>query len=406
MGNFEMSAETTAEQFIRAWLRFFFLLSLLVACFTCTMDPYLLVGTPRIPGFNARKPAADTQQALMKAYDVFRVKPKTLILGSSRAALGLDGLDPVWPQEHRPVYNLALPLAGPDVAYGYLIHALVGGCPISLVVLTTEFEYWIDFDNYAKDELARHISATSSGRGQKLPTRVVLHDFFMAIFSLTALEDGIKTLTAYLRNDPEDLVAGNWTDSWWAQAERFKSIPYSSFMRSDVGFVKFFSKKTLTSKPTVALRAIADLCRQRNIRLIVILSPSHAEESEMLDWLGYSAAIERWKRELVELTANYGAELWDFDDYNSFTMEPVPMSKRPMQWFFDPEHYSREMGHEILNRIFDGGDPVLGTRLSSLSIERHLRERRQHQHEFEQGHKLEIQTMRAIYESTARSGNW
>jgi len=57
-------------------------------------DPYLVLGAPRIVGLNARKPAVDTQQRLMKAYDVLRAAPNTVILGGSRVDLGAGRTKP------------------------------------------------------------------------------------------------------------------------------------------------------------------------------------------------------------------------------------------------------------------------------------------------------------------------
>lgn len=405
MVSFDRETDMSTEEgrFIKAWVLSFILLAVISAVFICMEDPYLLLGMPRVQGLNASKPAAATHLALMKAYDVFRFRPKTLILGSSRAALGLDDLDLAWPQEHRPIYNLALPAAGSDVAYRYLVHSLSRNSSVSLVVLSVEFEYWIEFVNRGEDELTSHISIESDGRRSANPRQIMLRDFFMATFSLAALHDSFATLTAYVRNDPEDLNAGNWTGAWWVESERFRLVPYYAFARGDLDFLRFFLTKPFTPRPTAAVRAIAELCQERNIHLIVVLSPSHAEESEMLSRLGYSQAIEGWKRGLVALTTQYGAELWDFDDYNFFTTEVVPKVKQPMRWFFDPEHYSHELGHEMLKRIFYSGDPRLGSRLTPQNVESHLQEIRQHQHAFQQEYRREVQTVGQLYEAVVRA---
>src|SRR4030088_1979445 len=105
--------DNQARHFLRTWLLACMVLAALVVVFDTAMNPYLLFGAPRIAGFNARKPAVDTRERLMKAYDVLRAGPNTLLLGSSRVDLGLDAQDPAWPVQDRPVYNLGIVNGGP-----------------------------------------------------------------------------------------------------------------------------------------------------------------------------------------------------------------------------------------------------------------------------------------------------
>src|SRR5580692_11287462 len=103
--------------FVRHWALGLLTIAAVLAGFNCLMDPYLVLGMPRIGSFNARKPSVYAQEALIKTYDVLRARPRTLILGASRVDFGIDALQPTWPIAARPVYNLAVRGASPYMSY-------------------------------------------------------------------------------------------------------------------------------------------------------------------------------------------------------------------------------------------------------------------------------------------------
>src|SRR4051794_25748686 len=112
--------DTRAIRFLRQWAGAAVLIAVLLAIFNYVMDPYLLTAMPRISRLNAHKPAADTQQRLMKAHEVVRAKSGALLLGSSRVALGINAQHPLLLRQGRGSYNLGIPAGGPYVAYRYL----------------------------------------------------------------------------------------------------------------------------------------------------------------------------------------------------------------------------------------------------------------------------------------------
>lgn len=61
-----------------------------VAGLNLFVDPWGLFGAPRVPGVTARKPEAGDYVRLSKPYQVMRAAPDFLILGNSRAELGLN----------------------------------------------------------------------------------------------------------------------------------------------------------------------------------------------------------------------------------------------------------------------------------------------------------------------------
>src|SRR5207244_12361208 len=74
-------------------------------------------------GFNPYKPAVDHRVRLVKAYDVRRLRPQAIILGTSRSHLGLRPSHDGWDRAAKPVYNLAFDGATTKEMYQYLLQA-------------------------------------------------------------------------------------------------------------------------------------------------------------------------------------------------------------------------------------------------------------------------------------------
>src|SRR5207245_6367389 len=64
-----------------------------------------------------------TRVRLVKAYEVRRLRPRGIILGTSRSHVGLRPSHHGWDPAARPVYNLAFDGATTKEMYHYLLHA-------------------------------------------------------------------------------------------------------------------------------------------------------------------------------------------------------------------------------------------------------------------------------------------
>ena len=79
----------------------------LVAGLNYAVDPFSMFGTPRIAVFNANKVDFLEHLRMTNVYAVERIKPKCIILGTSRAGRGLSSDHPALAKT--PCYNMALP---------------------------------------------------------------------------------------------------------------------------------------------------------------------------------------------------------------------------------------------------------------------------------------------------------
>src|SRR5205814_5339245 len=94
-----------------------------IASMNFVVDPFGMYRLVALDSFNASKLAVDHRVRLVKAYDVRRLRPQGIILGTSRSHVGLRPSHDGWDPGARPVYNLAFDGATTKEMYQYLLHA-------------------------------------------------------------------------------------------------------------------------------------------------------------------------------------------------------------------------------------------------------------------------------------------
>jgi hypothetical protein len=393
-----------SQGFLRTWLLVGIVITLVVGVFDAIMDPYLVIGASRINGFNARKPAVDTYERLIKAYDVLRAAPNTLILGGSRVDMGLDAQDSAWPAQVQPVYNLGLASGSPYVSYRYLQHVM-SRRHIPLVVLGLEFEYFLglaELGSPVEPEFELHLAVTRAGSPNGGQRWQHIRDLFQATLSLDALTDSAATLAANFNGESSDVVAGNWNTDL---SDIALLGPYPVIVEEDLGLIRIPWEKERIPLVMADVRAILDLCESHGTSVILFINPSYADDLEILDLRGYWQAFEDWKRELVTLTSKYVSvdgrsriRLWDFTGYDPYSTESMPLNRHLLHWFIDDAHYTRALGDVIVRRFFGPGDPRFGVLLSAENVDQHLAEIREQQRQYRQHRPADARRVRDLYD--------
>src|SRR5437879_9836638 len=101
--------------------------------------------------------------AISKAYDVRRLRPQGIILGTSRSHLGLRPSHDGWDPAAKPVYNLAFDGATTKEMYLYLIHAHAVQ-PLRQVVLGLDTYHATLAPAAARPDFDAHLLDTPGGR--------------------------------------------------------------------------------------------------------------------------------------------------------------------------------------------------------------------------------------------------
>jgi hypothetical protein len=82
--------------------------------------------------------------------------------------------------------------------------------------------------------------------------------------------------------------------------------------------------------------------------------------------------MKDWKKKITEITFEEGFKLWDFSGYNSITTDSV---KTPMLNYWDSSHFTEEVAHIVLSKIFGRNEFVpadFGVLVTPRNIEAHL----------------------------------
>ena len=114
------------------------------AAFTIAIDPYFVWGSPSWPGINAVRPAYEPQVVMAKPYQVARLRPNAVSLGSSRVEVGIDPRHKGWAPG--TVFNFALPSSNSYAVMLAFLHAQKHGAPLKQAVVGLDFfAYNINF---------------------------------------------------------------------------------------------------------------------------------------------------------------------------------------------------------------------------------------------------------------------
>jgi hypothetical protein len=303
----------------------------LTAVINYIVDPYGIYHSISVRGFNAVKPQLGTHGRLFKAAEVMRLQSEAIILGSSRAATGLNPAHTGFPAN---AYNLAIDGSDMHEVLAYFRHALANQPNVKLVV------FGVDPEMFAAGIPQSDFDESRIGR-----RHLHLTDIANSLITIDALKASIETVIANVthRAIPYYHESGQRTETAWLQAScetRWKPAP------TPVG------KFTLSERKIEEFRELVQTCNQHQIKLILFFSPTHVRYNEHqwsdLNW----PVLINCKTALVSL-----APIYDFSGYNSVTSETQACT---MKYYIDASHYTERTGNMILSKLFgisDSGIP-------------------------------------------------
>ena len=375
-----------------------------VASFNFVVDPYRLFRTPAWHRFNEKKDAATNQIWLYKAYEVKRIRPVTLLLGSSRVAAGVDALSSSWPAGYLPVYNLGIDAATPYVEFRYLQHVMSTYAPRE-VVIGLDFESFLDVleaDHSVNHGFEFRLATNADGTANAEASRQHISDLVNVLLSYDALGDAVDTVTTNMFGNASGTEAGNEVDTELENASlqtgTFPWFEWLNFIN-----VRRFSR-SFNSFAMSDLQSLIDLCLSHKVHVVLYIHPIPAETLEIMDRVGCWSTFEDWKRNLVRLTSEYDRSdaagslvLWDFSGYDEFSTEAAGGNRHVMRWFTEAWHYSRALGDLVIQRVTGQSTADFGERLTSENLEAHLAEIRRRRLTYRETHPEETTRVQAIY---------
>jgi hypothetical protein len=359
-------------------------LLIVIGGFDWLIDPYDIFSSPQIAGIIVIKPEIQTHVRLTKAYVEKKSRPQAIVLGTSRAEVGIDPSHPGW--SYQPVYNLALSGSNIYEIFRYLQHA-ENIQPLKQIVLLLDFTSFATDSQNQPDFDEDRLSVNAHGKPN---SSINIKDFESGLFSLDAIQSSINTLK-------QPLVTGYYLPNGFRQYTSLyaKNGYYDLFRSAEQSSADYnpqhyqFDNYSSDNSPFICYRKILQIACQNNIDLRLVIAPYHAKQMELVEAQGSWAQSEKWKWNLVtineEETLRIGHApfpLWDFSGINEFTTETVPAPDdkfTQMLWWWDGVHFKKELGDLMLDKVFNKPESKtlipenFGILINSQNIERNFR---------------------------------
>jgi len=393
---------------------------LAIGAFNFVVDPFGVYEAVDLSRFNEWKPEKYTHVRLLKVFQLARIKPRAVVLGTSRTQISIRMSHPGWDAKAGPRYNLAFDGATPHEMYAYLRDAQAIQ-PLKQVVLG--LDTW---------ELDTNPSSVEPGFNADLldaPGEVWRHA--LSRLARFGIAFNLETALASLRTiKTQDTDARDWFAPdgqrlgtvFFPTDPAYISSPRTYFLdidRQEIGF-KLDGGPPEPRRPTNTptrpdlpsleyVRKIIAFCRAHAIDLRIFITPAHAHQMEISAEVGEWQKIEDGKRALVRMLAADAAghsdarafPLWDFSGYSSITTEPLPPhgSRREMNYYWDSSHSRQKVGDWVLDRLFhsqSGAPADFGVELTADNIEDNLARIRAGRDRYRRWHPADIAAIRAM----------
>lgn len=361
--------------------------ALLLACvvgFNAIVDPFAMYRMIEIKGFNSYKPAIVNRVRLLKAYEVRRFQPESIVLGSSRVHLGISPDHSIWSKRYERRYNLAFDGATTKEMYHYLVHTNADG-NLRHVML--------GLDSY-------HLSGAPAStrpdfdasllRNQRywfnIP-RMILADLRI-LTSIATLRESLHTLKSQVDSQPDWLVENGQRLGevfFRRPEEQFVSCgPRCYFDEIDKLEIRYKLEWRIPEKPgrTIPLSGppqkrdplnsmnyvekIISYCREHGIKLNIFLTPSHVHQLELDALTDAWWSVENGKRQIVRLLNEDqhrypdqpAIHVYDFNGYSPITTDSLPDKESLLEMlnYWDSSHFKENIGNLVLNRILAPDD--------------------------------------------------
>ena len=379
------------------------------------INPLVLFNSPLIQGINQYKTESFFAQQLIKPHHIKNQKPRSLILGSSRAGSAFDPTHSALDQSLHP-YNVAIPGASPYILMRMFQHAQANA-KIESVILSVDFFMFNrlkprtnpGFDHIFEARLDR-----SKDNAPVFTLPQYLRDNTVSLISWYSLGSS-KTTFEKQKKLANHSIGGiiQYDSGFWNHVIHGRKLYKNIFAHTTKGYLtknwfpnkdhlfeldtmphKYLSDDRLANEyqgPYFHLTKLLTLLYQSNIKTTIVILPTHVYLLEALSAAHLWNDFEQWKRDLITITEQTGNALnhkpytiWDFNDYNTISQESVPTTKVKagrMRWFSDPAHPNKAAGDIIIDHIYHqdlssskqhNHLTAFGAIISSDTIESHL----------------------------------
>jgi hypothetical protein len=327
-----------------AYLRRFFVtfLALLgaIAALNALIDATGLLGAPLIDGLNQVK--APGNDRFFKPLAVELRQPRTIFVGTSRVAVGLDPHD----LPGGDAYNLGL-LGSTVPEHIAFARYAIDYAPVERVIFGLDYASFDDLNKYSSAYRLAILGRFAFWRA--LPDMLI---------SQTELLQSRVTFTQSHHHAKPRYAA----DGMLIAANEHEDPDPTIRLLHKVGQYTRFYRRTFNPEPALADFDAFLAGLPPRVAIYVYITPAHAALYEALKAAGLEASYEAWLRRVTAICAEHRVKLWDFNGYNRITTVPFATSDEN---FIDGAHTKPEIGRLILDTLLNGASiPDFGVRLT------------------------------------------
>ncbi|MGJ0370776.1 hypothetical protein [Aliarcobacter cryaerophilus] len=312
---------------------------------------------------------------LIKAINIEKIKPISIVLGTSRAEMAID---PDHEYFIKPSYNLANAGSTMYETKYYLKEAILQG-KLKKVLLVADWRMFndvsmkkvIDFETYFEN---RNIY-------KYLLNYKVFQDSLFTIKN--------KNIVSLYNNN------GQMKEDYLNKIVLSNGGHYKTMIKEEKNYYKELSDNNLykdTQKSSLLdFIEILELCYKNDIELDIVFGPSHIRQWEAFDYYKDYETLLTWKKDLVEIVQkvankfnNIPFRIVDFAVYNEYTSEKIPTEEnQSMVYHYEGSHYKPKLGEMLLKSLSSGDyHNNFGVELNNNNIDSHLQKLREDRNKF------------------------
>ncbi len=349
-----------AIQWIKGFIILSFLMGFIVVLINIFVDPYDFWDEW---GYNI-----SYNERMKKAYQLQDLKPKSIILGSSRAEYGIDPHHPYFMQ---PAYSLTFSGATAYESKLYFQKAIEIGS-LEKVLLVVGYRFFgkgkktedVKIPDYLSSQYAVLFEALFSWDSLKKSINIILHrKYKKAIYT---------TLGQYDNKVHQHYVMKNG-----GHKRAFEKNEIGSYANYDDDYIYNDGNESSLED----LKQIFTLAHRYNIEVEVVIGPSHIRQWEsMACTVGYQRFLQ-WKKDIVIANTEVAIKedrqpfsIWDFAVYHELTSEPVPdKAEKSMEYHFESSHYTEKLGNIVLDTLRGESTRGFGMKIDQNNIDEHIK---------------------------------
>jgi hypothetical protein len=352
------------------------------AWFNWQVDPYRLFSASDTAEVTATKIRPEANVASVKLLNAISTQPDVLIIGNSRADVGLDPRNPRLSALGARTYNLAVP-GQSIIEQTRAFVSLLERAPVRAVLVG------LDFQDFIINARSGAVTDTSDDPD---PETLRLREQAKALLTTSATRDSILTFRIPHQRYPRTLRSDGFNPmlDYVGVAERSGyKVMFAQRLGEAAGMyararLGLFPAGQNDSAEFAALRRLLRAARSHNVRVVLTTYPYHAQYLVLFQELGLWPEFEQWKRLLVETiereaisaTVSSTVELWDFATFSPYATLPIARDAKDGagQWYWEAGHFKKELGDVMLDEMFRPAVPaatrtMFGTTLTSRNVQ-------------------------------------